>query len=152
MTYLLSNVNIKANDRVQASANSSATLCQLHEAWQSVLNALHGILDLLHSGAGGVSTVVPLATLLVLPPKYLGIATKLLAEGQGGSILGVRASNLDNVFELVRLGKQRSMQLLQARDGDSGQLHGSGNVHASGEGVVGGLQRMAYQEQAGVSH
>lgn len=58
-------------------AYSCASLSKLVQARQGVLDPLHAIL---HLGS---------------------VPTELLAKGQGGSVLGVCAPNLDDVIELL---------------------------------------------------
>ena len=48
----------------------------------------------------------------------------------------MRASNFDNVLELIGLGVQCSIQRFQGGNEVLGDLHDSGNVHHSGERVI----------------
>ena len=65
---------------------------------------------------------------------------RYLSEGEGYGVLRVRASDLDDVFELVRLGGQGVMELLQAGQQHLVDLRGRGDVHGCWEGVVGALK------------
>ena len=44
-------------------------------------------------------------------PDLRHIAAKLLAQGQGGRVLGVGSADLDDVVKLLRLGVQSIMKL-----------------------------------------
>ena len=44
-------------------------------------------------------------------PDLRHVAAKLLAQGQGGRVLGVGPTNLDDVVKLLRLGVQSIMKL-----------------------------------------
>ena len=49
------------------------------------------------------------------------------------------STNFDDVLELVSLLRQRALQFLQPGKEATVDLHGNGNVHSCGEGVVGAL-------------
>jgi len=66
------------------------------------------------------------------------ITGELLAQSERGGILQVGTANLDQVLELLDLLLQSITQLLQRGQQSVLKLHHGGNVHDSGEGVVGG--------------
>jgi hypothetical protein len=53
----------------------------------------------------------------------------------------VRASDLDDVFELIGLGGQCVVERLQARQQHRVDLGGRSDVHGRREGVVGALEQ-----------
>jgi hypothetical protein len=68
----------------------------------------------------------------------LGYVTrKLLAEGKRGSILEMGATNLDDVLEVVNLLLKSITEAGQSRQQSVLELNNSGDVHGSGEGVIG---------------
>ena len=72
----LRNLNIVTLDGIEASSNGSSAEGKAVEAGEGSLNTADRILNL------------------------LGVAAELLAEGQGGGILAMRASDFDDVVEL----------------------------------------------------
>ena len=64
------------------------------------------------------------------------IAAELLAHSLGSGVLGVGAADLDDVGELLALGRQRLVQVLQRRHDAAGHLLGAGDVHGLRIGVV----------------
>jgi hypothetical protein len=52
----------------------------------------------------------------------------------------VRSADLDDVVELLGLGVEGGVQLLQSRQQNLVDLHGHGDVHGRGERVVGALR------------
>lgn len=71
--------------------------------------------------------------------ELLDVARELLSESEGGGILQMSATNLDDVLELLALGLDGVTEKGDGGDEALVDLNGSGNVHGSGEGVVGGL-------------
>lgn len=101
---------------VQASADGSATESQLIDAGQAGVDPLQGV------------------------GQLLGIAAKLLAEGQRYGIHGVGATDLDDVLELIGLGAQGVVQDLDGRLQVVVQLEGHRDVDGRGEGIIGALR------------
>ena len=66
----------------------------------------------------------------------LGVAGKLLAEGEGRGVLGVGAADLDDLGERLRLVVERVPELLQGRDQAVVDFLGGGDVHGRRERVV----------------
>jgi len=77
---LFSDLDVETFLGVQPGSNSSTTLCQLAQAWENTLDALDAVRNL------------------------RDISRKFLAECQGGSILQMGTTDLDNVIECFRLG------------------------------------------------
>lgn len=95
------------------STDGSTTLSEHVDARQRALNALDAVLDLSH------------------------IAAELLTQCQGSCVLQVSATNLDDVVELVGLGLQCSVQLLERGQQVVVDFHRSSNVHGGGEAKCG---------------
>ena len=68
--------------------------------------------------------------------NLLGIARKLLAQGDWRCVLGMGAANLDNVRPSFGLGVQGRMQMRQCGQQMVGDFHRAGNVHSGRESVV----------------
>ena len=64
-----------------------------------------------------------------------------LSQGEGHGVLRVRASDLDDVFELVCLGGEGVVEPLQAGQQHLVDLRGRRDVHGRREGVVGALEQ-----------
>ena len=110
---LLSNTLGETLEAVQAGADSGTTLSQHAQTGKSRLDTLNAVLELGH------------------------VARELLTKSQRSGILQVSATNLDDLLERLALGldgvlegdKGRQKRLLEVQNG--------GDVHDSGEGVVG---------------
>lgn len=110
---LSSNFHVEALECVQASPDSGTTLGEKTEVRKGVLNALNIAVELGN------------------------ITRKFLTEGKGRSILQVGTTNLDNVVESLNLGLESVTQALQRRKQSALELKDGGNVHNSGERIVG---------------
>jgi hypothetical protein len=85
----------------------------------------------LKAGKGGLDTLDTVGELG-------SVSGELLTKGQGGSILQVGTSNLDDVVESKDLLLESGVEGAEGRKELLGELHGGSNVHDGGEGVVGG--------------
>ncbi len=98
------------------------------------------------AGAGGGAAERDLGDLrqrvahaLGAEPDLRGVAGELLAERHGHGVHQVRAAGLDDVLELVGLGGERRLELLQRGQQLVRRLGQRGEVHRGGEDVVGRL-------------
>lgn len=104
-----SNLLVKALPGVQTSTDSGAALSQHAQVFQSSLDTAD-------------------------TPLNLGDVTReLLTESQGGSVLQVSSTDLDDVLESVLLGLEGSVQLLHGREKLLVDLNDGSNVHSGGE-------------------
>jgi hypothetical protein len=111
---LLGNALGEALEAVQAGTDGGSTLGQHAQTGKGRLDALNAVLEL-----GNV-------------------ARELLAEGQGSSVLQVSATNLDDLLECLALGLDGVLEGDQRRQERLLEVENGGDVHDSGEGVVGG--------------
>ena len=93
-------------------SHSSSTLSQQAQPGKGIFNAGDAVRQLLH------------------------ISTKLLTEGQRSGILQVRAADLDDLVESLRLRVEGISQRSQGRDEILADLENGSNVHDGGESVV----------------
>lgn len=70
--------------------------------------------------------------------KLGNIARELLAESERSGVLQMSTANLNDVLEVVDLHLESIAEALERRQKGLLKLDDSGNVHDSGEGVVGG--------------
>ena len=112
------NGHVVALDRVQTGPHRGPTQRQAVDTGQHRLDALHGVLHLLH------------------------VAGKFLSHGQGRGILTVRATDFDDSVKLVAFLLQRLLEFGQSGDGGHRQALRHGNVHGRGKGVVAGLSHI----------
>jgi hypothetical protein len=110
---LLSNALSEALEAVETSADSSTTLGQHAQARKGRLNTLNAVLEL-----GNV-------------------AREFLTKSQGSGILQVSAADLDDLLKGLALGLEGVLEGDQGRQERLLKVQDSGNVHDSGEGVVG---------------
>ena len=68
-----------------------------------------------------------------------GVATEFLTEGQWGSVHQVGTTDLDDVGHFLCLGVKSLVELAKAWQGHFDDLLVASDVHAGGEGIVGGL-------------
>jgi hypothetical protein len=111
---LLGNALGETLEAVQASADGGSTLSQHAQTGKSRLDTLNAVLEL-----GNV-------------------ARELLTEGQGSGVLQVSATNLDDLLERLALGLDGVLEGNQGRQKRLLEVQNGGDVHDSGEGVVGG--------------
>lgn len=104
---------VKALEGVQAGADGGTALGEEAEVGQAVLDTLDVAVEL-----GDV-------------------AGELLAQSQGSGVLQMGTADLDDLLELVDLLLESVAQALQRRQQSTLELQDGGNVHRSGEGVVG---------------
>lgn len=116
LSDLLGNGLGKALKGVDAGADGGTTLSEEPEVRKAGLDALDARVEL-----GDV-------------------AGEFLGEGQGGGVLEMSTANLDNVLslEVVNLLLERIAEGLQGGDEITLKLEDTGDVHDSGEGIVGG--------------
>lgn len=106
---LSSNLLVKALSGVQTSTDSGTTLGQHAQVLQSGLNTAD-------------------------TPLNLGdITRELLTKSQGGSVLQVSSTDLDDVLESVLLGLKSSVKLLHRGKKLLVDLNDGSNVHSGGE-------------------
>src|ERR1051326_2844609 len=89
-----------------------------------------------------VETVERLLETLDIAVEEAGPAAELLSDREWDGVLQVRAADLDDGVELLRLGKDG---VAHAGDrGDESVFHalGGGNVHGGGKSVVRGLRHV----------
>jgi hypothetical protein len=110
---LLGNALGEALEAVQASADGGSTLSQHAQTGKSRLDTLNAVLEL-----GNV-------------------ARELLTEGQGSGVLQVSATNLDDLLERLALCLDGVLEGNQRRQKRLLQVQNGGDVHDSGECVVG---------------
>ena len=79
--------------------------------------------------------------MLGCPPAGTPGSGGYLSQGEGHGVLRVRASDLDDVFEVVCLGGEGVVEPLQARQQHLVDLRGRRDVHGRREGVVGALEQ-----------
>lgn len=68
--------------------------------------------------------------------ELLHVSTEFLAEGQRSGVLQVRSTNLDDLFESLRLRVHGIPQLSQSRDEVPADLEDCSDMHCSREGVI----------------
>ena len=105
----------KAYGCIQSRADGGATLGQRVEARQGGYNPLDAELQL------------------------AGVAREFLAQRDGGCVLKVRASDLDDRCEIVGLACERTVQAAQARHQAAVDLEHGRDVHCGRKAVVRGL-------------
>lgn len=111
---LLSNALGETLEAVQAGADGGTTLSQHAQAGESRLDTLNAVLEL-----GNV-------------------ARELLTESQGSGILQVSATDLDDLLERLALGLDGVLEGDEGRQKRLLEVQNGGDVHDSGECVVGG--------------
>ena len=95
--------------------HSGATLGEQAQPGKSILNTGNAIGELLH------------------------VSAEFLAESERSGILQMRAADLDDLVEGLRLGIESISQLGQGRDEILADLKDGSNVHGSREGIIGAL-------------
>jgi hypothetical protein len=105
----------------------------LSEALEAVETSTHGGTTLGQHTQAGKGRLDTLNTVLELG----NVAGELLAKGQGSSILQVSAADLDDLLEGLALGLEGILEGDQGRQERLLEVQNSGNVHDSGESVVG---------------
>lgn len=111
---LLGNALGEALEAVEAGADGGTTLGQHAQAGKGRLDTLNAVL------------------------KLGNVAGELLAKGQGSGVLQVGAADLDDLLELLALGLEGVLEGDERGQERLLDVENGGNVHDSGEGVVGG--------------
>ena len=75
--------------------------------------------------------------------ELVGISRKFLRQGKWGGVLSMGAADFNDAVKLFDLFFQRRVQLFQSRQQHALRAHGCGNVHRSGEGIIGRLPHIA---------
>ena len=104
---------VEALESVQTGTDSSTTLSKVAKVGNAGLNALNVAVELSN------------------------VSGELLTKGQGGSVLQVGTTDLDDVAEVLNLHLKGVAQASQRRQEGVLELDNGGDVHGSGEGVVG---------------
>ncbi len=104
---------VEALEGVQTSTDSGTTLGKLAQVGQGVLDALNVAVQLSN------------------------VTRELLAKGKRGGILEMGTADLDDVLEVVHLLLESITETLQGRKESVLKLHDGGDMHGSGERVVG---------------
>lgn len=104
---------VEALESVQTGSDSSTALSEVAEVGDAGLNALNVAVELSN------------------------VTGEFLAKGQGSSVLQVGTTDLDDIAEVLDLLLKGVAQASQRRQEGVLELNNGGDVHGSGEGVVG---------------
>jgi hypothetical protein len=105
---------VETLEGVQTSTNGSATLCKVAQVRQRSIDALN------------------------VAVKLGNVARELLAKSKRGGVLEMGTSDLDDVLEVLNLLLESVTEAFQGREESVLEFHNSGDVHGSGERIVGG--------------